>query len=135
MRLVRPFDPDTDVLAIIEDDEWRFEVVVSSSPLEKAFDIVYLDIPTTEEEPKKNATIVVSEQWLLSICKQITDNMREDDDLAQQSFPYTFGPEEGNAIMMFRIKRRAVSLALEDLLDAAEEFSLGDFFKEMGGEE
>lgn len=134
MKLTRPFDHDSDILATLEDDEWVFNIVVSyDDPKQKAFEIIYLDVPITSEEDKKTATVIVSEKHLLETARAIQSLehtlLKVYEENPEQC---TFGPEEANAMMVFRIKRRAVSIVLEDIMDYVEAFMLDRTMEEFG---
>lgn len=125
MKLIRPFDYNTDVMAIIEDDYWKFEVVVEPAYDEnqKAYEIIYLDIPLLDENAQRTGTVVVNENYLLKYALAVKDldhPLLGITDRANEE--WTFGPEEGTAHTVTEIKRRAVSIVLEEIIDYVEDF-------------
>lgn len=131
MRLIRPFDYDSDILAVIENPDWRFEVVVApADENQKLFEIVRLDVPLTEEQTRLNATVIINELYLLQILKKIMDDVKTYEAMRDESEEYTFGPEEATAEQVFKAKRRAVSIALEDIIDYVEAYVFDNDYSE-----
>lgn len=136
MKLIRPFDYDSDTLAIFEDEEWKFEVIVSPDiPDLRNFELFHVDVPTTEEDPQRTVTIVVNEKWLLEICQRILSAPQLDDELVENGNPETYngGMDEMMMIQAMRIKKRAVSIALEILMEYAEAYILDKIVGETWG--
>jgi hypothetical protein len=131
MRLIRPFDYDSDLLAIIENPDWKFEVVVA--PLDenqKLFEIVRLDVPLTEEQTRLNATVIINELYLLQILKKVMEDTKTYESMRDESAEYTFGPEEATAEQVYKAKRRAVSIALEEIIDYVEAYVFDNDYSE-----
>ena len=136
MKLIRPFDNSNETIAILEDENWIFEVIVSPDIADlKMFELFHVDVPTIDKDAKKTATIVVNEKWLLEICEKITESPEFAEQFEERGDPETYmdGEDEMLIITVMRVRRRAVSIALETLMDYAEAFILDQLIE--GGSE
>jgi len=128
MKLIRPFDYFGETIAFLEDEEWSFEVIVTpSDPDGCLVDIAHLDVDTTDKNAPKTATVMVNEHLLIMTAKSVLvaeryfQQFEEEDEKEIKS--------EQATIDDYGIKRRAVSIVLEKVMDIVEEW-LSDTYEE-----
>jgi len=121
--LIRPFDYEDPRIAIIKKDGWEFDIMVAPATEEdKAWEVIEFTMPLTEPAECRTATIIINESYLIRKTKEIISDTKTFDSMLEESENYTFGPEEATAEQMYRAKRRAVSIVLEEMLDYVESY-------------